>query len=100
VGLAAAAAAVAAVVGAAAMTLAGSGAAGHPLFAGLRQGQYIRVTGLGDTFEIETYPRGISGNLTIADITRDYLAIEDTKENVTRIPVHAVKSVTIRAGTY
>ncbi len=91
------AAAVGLFVGAVTLTThAGPAAGGSGLFAGLRRGQSVRVTETGDAFEIETYGGSRSGHQTIADIGADYLAVADTRNNVTRIPVTSIKSVRIR----
>jgi hypothetical protein len=84
------------VVAAATLTTQAGHAAGGGLFAGLRKGQPVRITETGDAFEIETYGGSRSGSQTIAEVGPDYLAVADTSNNVTRIPVTSIKSVTIR----
>lgn len=86
---------VAGVATAAALSQAGPTADGG-LFADLRKGQSVRVIDAGEALEIQTYPGSLSGPRTIAEIGPDYLAVEDTRGNVIRIPVYAIKSVTIR----
>ena len=83
------------VVAAAAFSQAGSTAA-DGLFAELRKGQSVRLIDAGGSYEIQTYSGSLSGTRTIVEVGSDYLAVEDTKNNVIRIPVYSVKSVTIR----
>ena len=91
------AAAVGLVLGAATLsTRAGPAVRGGGLFAGLRPGQSVRLIDAAGAYEIHTYPGSLSGTRNIAEIGPDYIAIEDTKNNVTRIPVTAIKNVTIR----
>lgn len=91
------AAAVGLIVGAVTLTShARPAAGGSGLFAGLRKGQPVRVTDTGGAFEVETYGGSRSGHQTIAEVGADYLGVADTRNNVTRIPVTSIKSVTIR----
>jgi len=99
VGLVAVVLAAAVIVGSTTLSRAGSGAAGG-LFDGLRKGQAIRLNDLGDRFEIEKPHQRVSTTIEIVEITGDYIAVQDSKRDVTRIPVHAVKSVTIRHGGF
>lgn len=89
-------AAIGLVVGAATLSTRAGPAVGGGLFAGLRPGQSVRLIDAAGAYEIHTYPGSLSGTRSITEIGTDYIAIEDTKHNVTRIPVSAIKNVTIR----
>jgi hypothetical protein len=84
------------VVAAVTLTTQAGPAAGGGVFAGLRKGQPVRLIDAGDVFAIETYGGSRSGNQTVAEVGPDYLAVSDSHNNVTRIPVTSIKSVTIR----